>query len=157
MKRRQPLPSRWLVADERMGQKLWPGLRALRPGSGVLILYRDLPKRERAALLAKLRRAARQRRLAVADEAAGEAARVHDLSELRRALLRRTPVLFLSPMFETRSHPDWKPLPRMRAAALIRLARVPVIALGGVNEAGFRRIESLGFQGWAGIDAWLRT
>jgi len=45
----------------------------------------------------------------------------------------------------------------MRAAALIRLAPVPVIALGGMNEAGFRRIERLGFQGWAGIDAWLRT
>lgn len=157
MKRRQPLPSRWLVADERVGQRLWPAIRALPPGSGVLILYRGLPKRERAEILAKLRRAARQRRLTLADEAAGEAARVHDLAELRRALLRRTPVLFVSPMFETRSHPDWKPLARMRAAALIRLAPVPVIALGGMNEAGFRRFERLGFQGWAGIDAWVRT
>jgi len=105
MKRRQPLPSRWFVADERTGRRLWPGLRAIRPGGGVLILYRDLPKRERAVLLAKLRRAARQRRLALADEEAGEAARVHDLAELRQALLRRTPLLFLSPMFETQAIP----------------------------------------------------
>ena len=59
MKRRQPLPSRWLVADERMGQKLWPGLRALRPGSGVLILDRT-SRDQRKAALRLLREAAEQ-------------------------------------------------------------------------------------------------
>jgi len=157
MKRRQPLPRQWLVADGRTGQRLWLALATVPRGSGVLVLYRDLPKRERAALLAKLLRVARRRRLVVADETAGEAARVHDLKELRGSSLRRTPLIFLSPMFETRSHPSWKPLPRMRAAAMVRLAPVPVMALGGMNEQRFRRVKRLGFQGWAGIDAWIRT
>jgi thiamine-phosphate pyrophosphorylase len=157
MKRRHPLPSRWLVADERAGDELWPVLESLPRGSGVLVLYRDLPKRQRAALLSKLRRFARHRGLAIADELAGDAARVHDPVELRQALLRGTPLLFLSPMFQTRSHPEWKPMARMRAAAMARLARVPVVALGGMNETRFRRVERLGFQGWAGIDAWIRT
>jgi thiamine-phosphate pyrophosphorylase len=32
-----------------------------------------------------------------------------------------------------------------------------VIALGGMDEHRFRRVQKLGFAGWAGIDAWLRT
>jgi len=157
MKRRQPLPTRWLVADERMGEQLWAAVRKLPRGSGVLVLHRSLPKGERAALLSRLRRVARQRGLVIADDATGASARVHDLAELRRASLRRTRMLFLSPMFATRSHPGWKPLPRMKAAAMISLAPMPVLALGGMNERRFRRVERLGFQGWAGIDAWIRT
>jgi thiamine-phosphate pyrophosphorylase len=157
MKRRQPLPTRWLVADERAGEQLWAAVRKLPRGSGVLVLHRSLPKGERAALLSRLRRVARQRGLAIADEAAGASARVHDLPELRRASLRRKRLLFLSPVFATRSHPGRKALPTMKAAAMIRLAPMPVLALGGMDERRFRRVERLGFQGWAGIDAWIRT
>jgi thiamine-phosphate pyrophosphorylase len=157
MKRRQPLPTQWLVADERAGEQMWAAVRKLPLGSGVLVLHRSLPKGERAALLSKLRRIARRRGLVIADEVAGASARVHDLAELRRASLRGAHLLFLSPMFATRSHPGWKALPRMKAAAMIRLAPMPVLALGGMNERRFRRVERLGFQGWAGIDAWIRT
>ena len=157
MKRRQPLPTRWLVVDERTGEELSAAIERLPRGSGILVLYRALPERERAALIAKLRRVARRRGLVIADEAAGEAARVHNLAELRRACVRKTPLLFLSPLFETRSHPEWKPRSRMHAAALIGLANAPVFALGGMSGQRFRRIERLGFQGWAGIDAWIRT
>jgi hypothetical protein len=41
----------------------------------------------------------------------------------------------------------------MRFAALARLARCPVIALGGMNPARFRRLRPLGAYGWAAIDA----
>jgi len=157
MTRRQTVPSQWLVADERSGDGLWSALRRLPRGSGVLFLYREMPKRQRARLLAKLRNRGRQRGLLLADEAAGEAARIHDLAELRSALLRRTPLIFLSPIFSTRSHPEWTPLSRLKAAAMIRVATAPVIALGGMNEKRFRRVKRLGFQGWAGIDAWIRT
>jgi len=155
--RQSSIPERWFVADVRAGSDLWPAVRRLPPGSGVLLLYRDLPARERERLRTKLRRIARQRRLLVIDEAAGEGVRVHDIGEVRRAARARTPLLFLSPIFPTRSHPDWRPLQRLKAAALIRLSRVPVIALGGMNGNRFRRVRRLGFQGWAGIDAWIRT
>jgi thiamine-phosphate pyrophosphorylase len=156
MKRRQTLPRQWLVADSRLGEQLWPTVRALPRGSGVLFLYRDLRKGERARLLARLRHIARGRGLSIADEAAEGARRVHDSKELRQSGLGKVPILFLSPMFATRSHPAWKPIPPMRAVALVRMARSPVIALGGMDERRFRRIERLGFSGWAGIDAWAR-
>lgn len=152
MKRRQRVPRQWLVADARLGDALWKAIARLPRGSGVLLLYRELPRRERARLVARLRRVARRQALVIADELASEAGRIHNLRELRRSA--GVPLLFVSPLFPTRSHPDWTPLPRMRAAALAWLAKVPVIALGGMDEARFERIRRLGFKGWAGTDAW---
>ena len=156
MERRQTTPSTWLIADERLGDELWSTVRRLRPGSGILLLYNGLPKAERARLLVRLRRLGRSRKLVIADELAGEAARVHDSRELRRALQRRTPLILLSAMFATRSHPEWQPLPRMRAATLARLASAPVVALGGMDSRRFAMVKALGFHGWAGIDAFVR-
>ena len=156
MKHRQTLPRQWLVADERLGKGLWRAIRALPRGSGILVLHRELPKNERARMLARLRYLARSGGLLIVDEAAGEAARVHNSKEIRQCALSAVPLLFLSPLFPTRTHPDWKPLAPMRAAALLRLARVPVIALGGMDARRFRRLKQLGFVGWAGIDAWAR-
>ena len=155
MKRRQTrIPRQWLIADDRMGDELLAAVRKLPPGSGVLFLYRDMPPAKRSRLLARLRRIAKRRRVTIADEAAGEAARVHDAREMREAGLERVPLLFLSPVNRTRSHPQWAPLPRMRAAALLRLASAPVIALGGMDARRFAEVRRLGFDGWAGIDAW---
>ena len=154
MKRRQTsTPRQWLIADARLGESLWTAVRGLPRGSGVLVLYGDMRRGDRARLLVRLRRLAAPRHLVIADEAAGDAARVHNLRELRQAGLRGVQILFVSPVFATRSHPDWLPLGRMRAAALLRLANVPAIALGGMNARRFARVERLGFQGWAGIDA----
>jgi thiamine-phosphate pyrophosphorylase len=149
MTRRQT--KQWLIADERLGERLWPIVRTLPGGSGVIVLYRELPQRERRKILRRLRRT--DKRLRIVDEASGRAVRVHNIRELRQALLARTPMILLSPIYPTASHPDWQPLPRMRAAALARLAGRNLIALGGMNARRFSRIERLGFQGWAGIDA----
>lgn len=95
----------------------------------------------------------------IAVEPGGEgrtATRVHNLTELRRALLDRAPLILLSPIFATASHPDWVPIPRMRAAAYARLAKRRLIALGGMDERRFAHIAPLGFVGWAGISAWER-
>ena len=151
------IPTRWLVADGRLGDRLWRAAERLPRGSGLLLLFRELPRGERARLEARLRALARRRGLVVADELAGDAARVHDAGEVRQAALQGIALLFLSPLYPTASHPEWRPLPRMRAAALLRLARVPVIALGGMSESRFARVAPLGFHGWAGIGAWLRT
>lgn len=154
---RQTVPRQWLVADRRLGENLWRVLESLPPGSGVLILFAEMPRPARARLLRRVRSIAARRKLLLADEAEGEAARVHGMAELRRAQSRRVPLLFVSPVFATRSHPGRAPLPPMRAAALTRLAKAPAIALGGMDERRFKRVERLGFQGWAGIDAWLKV
>jgi thiamine-phosphate pyrophosphorylase len=157
MKRRQSrVPRQWLIVDARVGDQLWKAVKCLPRGSGALILLHDLSAGKRERLIRQLRRVAAARELLLIDEMEG-AARVHNLRELRRALLSRSPLILLSPLCPTRSHPDWRPIPRMRAAAYARLAGRRLIALGGMDERRFRRIERLGFIGWAGIDAWVRT
>ena len=154
MRRRQTsIPKQWLVIAGREGDRALSAARRMRPRSGVLITG----DAQLARIPLRLRIAARTRRLLIIAEHQGTAARVHDLREIRRARLRKTPLLFLSPLFPTATHPDWHPQPRMRAAALARLAGRPLIALGGMTERRFARVRALGFDGWAGIGAWLRT
>lgn len=157
MRPRQTIPRQWLVVDARTGDPL-AAARRLPRGSGILLLCRDLPVRDRARLLRGLRRVARARGLAIADELAGRCSRVHDMRELRRSGTAGRDCVFLSSIFPTASHPGRAPLPRMRAATLARLSKVPVVALGGMSRHRFAQVERLGFQGWAGIDAWkIRT
>ena len=139
------LPRQWFIVDRPLNVEMREILRRLPAGTGVLVLGDEISF--------ELRRLARAKALTVIHEDEGSAVRVHDIRELRRALLRRTRVILLSPIYSTASHPDWRPLPRMRAAALARLAGRRLIALGGMNSKRFRRVERLGFQGWAGISA----
>lgn len=153
MPARHPAPTRWLLTDARLGPDLPGILRRLPRGSGVVFRHHELPPAERRALLLRVRRLAAGRCLRVVDDAEGRVARVHSARELRRALVGRPELLFLSPLFATRSHPDWRPLGRMRAAALVRLAKRPMMALGGMTARGFQQVRALGFAGWGGIDA----
>jgi thiamine-phosphate pyrophosphorylase len=100
-----------------------------------------------------LRLLARERKLEIVIEGPRSARRVHNVRELRAAMLQRTPLILLSPLYPTISHPDWQPLPRMRAAALARLGGRTLLALGGMDARRFARIRKLGFRGWAGITA----
>ena len=148
-------PTAWLITDERLGPELLRLIAKLPRRTGVLVRHHDLPARERAALLRKIRKVAASRELVIVDEAGGSAARTHSPKEIARARLGGAALLLISPVYGTRSHPEWRPLPRMRAAALARLAGRRAIALGGMDARRFRTIAPLGFTGWAGIDAWL--
>ena len=77
----------------------------------------------------------------------------HDFSEIRAAERARADLIFLSPVFATRSHPDAAPLGLARFAWLARRTALPVIALGGMDEARGKKLASFGAYGWAGIDA----
>ena len=148
MKARQTLPRQWLIVAEPPSDETWRSLRRLPRGRGILLLA-GLSAVERR----RLRHIAASHGLVPVDEASGEASRVHNVRELRRALLRRTPLILLSPIFPTASHPEWKPLPRMGAATLARLAGRRAVALGGMNQERYAKIAQLGFIGWAGISA----
>lgn len=146
MKRRQTsLPRMWFIVDRDLGADTRSIFRRLPHGTGVLVL--------KGAASVEQRRIARTMTLRVVGEAEGVAVRVHNLPELRRALLRRTPLILLSPIYPTASHRGWPPLPRMRVAAFARLAGRHLIALGGMDAKRFSHVERLGFQGWAGISA----
>ena len=151
MDRRQTVPRQWLIVTDPSGTT-WKTVRKLPAGSGILLILSEVPARDRERLLRRLRHLGRNRSLTILDER-GDIMRVHDRRELRRALLHRTPFILLSPIYPTASHPDWSPLPRMRAAALARLAGRRLVALGGMNERRFAQVRALGFQAWAGISA----
>jgi thiamine-phosphate pyrophosphorylase len=101
----------------------------------------------------RLRRLAKLRDLTIATDGPRTTARVHDMRELRQALMRGAPLIFVSPLYRTKTHPDWQPLPRMRAAAFARLANRRTFALGGMNARRYAKIAPLGFIGWAGVSA----
>jgi thiamine-phosphate pyrophosphorylase len=145
MRRRQTVPRQWLIIVD---PAQLDGVRRLALGSGLLVLVPLSP-----IDLRHLRHEAKRRKLSVAREGPRSAARVHNMGEFRRALSAGTPLIFLSPLYPTASHPDWKPLPRMRAAALARLGGRRLFALGGMDARKFERVKKLGFQGWAGISA----
>ena len=167
MQTRQPLPAIWLISDERGDAGLERALLALPRGSGFIFRHYHLPPAERRARFARLCLIARSRGHLVAlagsraqarrwgaDKAygaGGQLAPVHSLRELRRAA--RAQAVLLSPVFPTRSHPGGKVLGPLRWRLIAAQAKVPVIALGGMNPRRARRLKA---THWAGIDAFLR-
>lgn len=174
------LPGLWLFTDERITTAALIGaLERLPRGSGVLFRHYSLPNDERRHLFDRVRRIARRRRLRVflagtperalrwgADGWHGRnrpkalscsrllhSAPVHDHRELAAARQLGADLLFLSPVFATRSHPGKAALGTMRFAALCRQAEVPVMALGGMNPHRARHVQQLGAAGWGAIDA----
>ena len=77
---------------------------------------------------------------------------VHSARELLAAETAGADLIFLSPLFATRSHLGGRVLGRVGFAALAHRAAVPVIALGGVRAEHRRMLAGLGASGWAAID-----
>ena len=148
MTHRQSMPGQWLIIESLPGHEEWKALGNLARGSGVILLE-PLGRKGRR----RFGRFARAHGLFLIVEKPRTVARVHNQAELTKALLRRACLILVSPIHSTGSHPDWKPLPHMRAAALARLAGRRAIALGGMNGRRFVKIAPLGFIGWAGISA----
>jgi len=164
----QELPRRWLMTDERLGERLWDALAALPKGSGVILRHYGLPSAERRVLFAKIARIARRRGLVLVvagTERLEHAPRhgrhrgaltapVHSRREAIAAVRNGAKLIFVSPVHATRSHPGARTLGAVRLGLLIRGSNVPVIALGGMNERRWRALRPLGVYGWAGIDGW---
>lgn len=155
------------MTDERMGDALWPALRRVPPGGGVVFRHLATPSRERLALFRRVRSLAGARRLmlVVAGERLPWAARhggprpmtapAHDRREAVAGVRAGARVLFVSPVFATRTHSGVKGLGVRRARAVVRGLPVAAVALGGMDAERWRSLQRSGFAGWAGIDAWL--
>lgn len=163
-----PIPRLWLMTDERMGDALWAALDRLPRGAGVVFRHHSLAPGARRRLLGQVIAVARRRRLLVLaagfDGPGGSHNRrprrglhsrsAHDRREAVAAVRAGAELVFVSPVFATRSHPGARALGRWRFAAVARGLGVPVIALGGMDARRGRRVAALGAYGWAAIDAW---
>lgn len=170
-----PWPREWLMTDERMGDRLWVAIAALPAGSGVLFRHYAAPGREAVAV--RVAEICRERKLLL-DVAADVALAAklgaqlvhnpnsdpgnlpfsrsaHSRDEATSACRSGASLIFLSPLFPTRSHPGAVPLSREIAREIVAACPMPVIALGGMDRRRFEEIGDDGFYGWAGIDAWL--
>jgi thiamine-phosphate pyrophosphorylase len=163
-------PSLWLFTDERLGDALWIALRRLPRGSGVVFRHYALSPAARARLFVAVRRRARARGCIVISaggllpgaegvhgQGVGGGLRTwsaHNRREALRGVQAGAELLFVSPVFATRSHPGAPALGAARAARIGRGLGVPVIALGGMDAERFRAVRRLGLAGWAGIDGW---
>lgn len=181
MRRRHPLipalPRLWLMTDERQGERLWAALRGLPCGSGVIVRHYSLDRPDRRALIARIGKIARARRLVLVVAGSAQEARtaradgyhrrsphvgprallrtaaVHSLTELRAAERIGADLIFLSPAFPTESHPGARGMSPVRFGRLVQESPIPVIALGGMNARRGRALRRFGIYGWAGIDA----
>lgn len=166
------------MTDERVDEgALLTSVRRLPKGrAGVVFRHYRTPKLLRRVLFGKVARIARERRLTlmlggIAAEAQAwgadgwhgrdprrrgkallHSAPAHDRREMIAAKRGGADLLFLSPLFPTRSHPGVRTLGRLRFAALARLAKRPVIALGGVRVMHRSMLRGIGASGWAAID-----
>ncbi|MFM5914590.1 MAG: thiamine phosphate synthase [Chakrabartia godavariana] len=163
-------PRIWLMTDERLGDDLIDAVRALPPGSGIIFRHYATPPKARRALFKQVKAAARRHRHTLllagrpaqarawgADGTHGRhrgsmTAPVHSLRELRQAERLGARLLFVSPVFATRSHPRAKGIGRLGLMQLAHQTRRPVIALGGMTNARFRALRQSGIYGWAAID-----
>ena len=172
-----PWPREWLMTDERIGERLWAAIDALPAGGGVVFRHYSLGREERARLALRVAEICRARGLTLAVAGDVGLARklgaslvhnpasdpeglpfsrsAHSREEAAAACEAGASLVFLSPMFSTRSHPRRQALDRGEAKAIVAASEVPVIALGGVTRERFAELEREGFYGWAGIDAWL--
>ena len=175
--RQRSCPRIWLMTDERMGDRLWEAVDHLPSGAGIVLRHYSLSPNLREELARRLADAARSSGLTLSVARNVELARrcgaqivhnpsgdpgelplsraVHNMVEAEAARAAGATLVFVSPVYPTRSHPHAAALGVEQAARLAQAAGVPAIALGGVDAENFAELESAGFYGWAGIDAWL--
>jgi thiamine-phosphate pyrophosphorylase len=158
------------MTDERMGEGLWTALRRLPRGGGIVFRHYATPLAERRALYRRVARIARQRGLVLVragpdrfgyqDGVHGRRGAglvtwpAHSRREAIEGVRAGAAVLFVSPVYATRSHPGAPALGEAAAARIAASLPVAAIALGGVTPTRGARLMRRGFHGWAAIDAW---
>ena len=79
----------------------------------------------------------------------------HDRAEALRGARAGADLLFVSPVFATRSHAGAAPLGPTAARRVAAGLPVRTVALGGMTPARGKALMRAGWWGWAAIDAWL--
>ena len=163
------------MTDERMGEALWPAIEALPRGAGIVFRHHATELARRRAMFELVARIARRKRLVLVRAGAERLGRreagvhgdvrgfhpglrsrpAHSRAQAIAAKRAGAHIVFISPVYPTRSHPGARSQGPLRAAAIARCLGLKTIALGGMDARRFAGLRGLGFHGWAAIDAWL--
>ncbi len=168
------LPLLWLLGDERNDAALEHTLQKLPHGSGFIYRHYHLsdgPRHTRFDELSALARTLGHQVILSADAAIAQAwgadgiygppqsmanaaglmrlVTVHDAAEIAAANRIGADAALLSPVFPTRSHPGAPALGPAGFRELAKLAKMPVIALGGMTAETARELD---WPRWAAID-----
>lgn len=179
MPRSHPLPKIWLMTDARFGDDQLRAIQRLPARSGVVFRHYHLATQQRRALFAQVLRICRRRghilllagdaRTALRWHADGfhqrsprhkgllHSAPVHNTTEIADVKQGRPDLLFLSPLFDTNSHPSARPLGPLMFQRLAKLAGPKrIIALGGMTRPAACMLGPRSIHGWAAIDAFRK-
>jgi thiamine-phosphate pyrophosphorylase len=80
-------------------------------------------------------------------------ASAHGPADAARAARAGATLVFISPVFETASHPGAAPLGAVKFASISKRCRLPCLALGGVTGISARRLTGAFCAGAGGIGA----
>ena len=84
-------------------------------------------------------------------------AAAHSPAAIARGSRAAADAVFLSAIFPSRSPSAGRPLGVIRLAAIVRRARLPVLALGGVGPKTAPRLKGTGVAGFAAVEALGRS
>ena len=169
------LPNLWLLSDTRNAHLLDRSLCSFSVPIGFVYRHYHLPPEERFAEFERLSRIARREgHLVILADSALTArewgadgiygaplslyprradllriATAHDMREIAQANRIAADAVMLSPVFPTRSHPGATTLGAMRFLHMAKQARMPVIALGGMDSLYSRQLR---WKRWAAVD-----
>ncbi len=173
------LPRIWLMTDLRFGDRLLSAVQALPFGSGVVFRHYQLPAEQRQRLFFAVRKICRRRGHILVLAAPPNNARhwdydglhnqpgkkrthlhsasVHSVNEQKIAMRHRVHLVFISPIFATKSHPDARGMGPLGIKKITnnRQRNVTIIALGGMTRSLAAMFKNQNIQGWSGIDAFL--
>jgi thiamine-phosphate pyrophosphorylase len=174
----QSFPHIWLMTDPRLGERLLVAIQRLPFGSGVIFRHYQLDEPARQRLFRRVFRICRRRghvlilagseRQAIRWHADGfhgrtrgnilpHSAPVHSAAEIAQAKRAGAGLLFLSPLYKTRSHAGARPLGLLHFRQLAELGRpAKVIALGGMTRNRSRLLDTRQVHGWAAIDTFRK-
>ena len=75
----------------------------------------------------------------------------HNFLSVLKSQQLKADMIFASPIFATKSHPNIAPLGLKELSKIIRVSKIPVFALGGVSLENINSLQKLGIAGFGGI------
>jgi len=82
---------------------------------------------------------------------------VHGLKDIRRVINSKANLAFISPVFKTTSHLHKDSLGAVKLGLISRKFKIPLVALGGINEKNIKSLRSIPIHGCAGIDVFEKN